>query len=117
MSLEVVCIDGMFPAETLKFYSQYGVITPEEGSLYTIRDVIFNTGVGTGLLLEEIVNPHVPVKHPVLGWIDVEPNWHPRRFTTLMGELVTDAMLREVRRDLDQQKVRELIPEKLYEPQ
>ena len=86
--IEIICIDASFSSEALKFYDEFGVVTPEQDKLYTIRDVIINSNGKTGVLLEEIVNPKVPFKHPILGDAWNEPNWDINRFRTLQGESV-----------------------------
>jgi hypothetical protein len=84
--MEVICIDGNFSSEQLYFYNVNGIIVPKKDNLYNIRDIIKNS-VGTiGLLLEEILNPTVTIKHPILGISNMEPNWNINRFRKLNGE-------------------------------
>jgi len=82
--MDVICIDGKFSSEQLEFYSRHGVVFPEQESFYTIRDVIINSNGKTGILLEEIVNPKVPIEHPLLGQVVMmEINWDVKRFRNL----------------------------------
>lgn len=97
---EIMCIDGKFPAEQLEYYAKTGVTVPLQDQIYTIRDIIFNAVNGKGLRLQEIVNPTIPIQHPILGLVQLEPNWAIRRFTTLLGESITDDMLREWQKEM-----------------
>lgn len=85
---EIICVDGNFTPEALKFYNEFGVITPEQDKIYNIRAVIINSNGKTGLLLEELVNPKVPFISPILGQVMNEPNWDINRFRTLSGEII-----------------------------
>lgn len=84
-NMEIICVDGKFQAEILQFYIEHGVITPQAKSPYNIREVVKHTNGEIGFRLEEIVNPEVPIKHPILGITNMEPSWAQRRFTTLDG--------------------------------
>lgn len=81
--------------DTLEFYEKWGVITPSVDVMYTVRDVIINSSGETGILLEEIVNPKVPIIHPLLGTANMEPNWNLQRFRMLNGELVSVIELKQ----------------------
>lgn len=93
--MDVICIDGQFSEEAKKFYLEHGVVWPTQDKMYTIREVV-NTTIGeTGLLLVELVNPKVPIVHPILGQVSYEPNWNIKRFSTLMGDAITKETLSE----------------------
>lgn len=99
--MEILCVNGKFPADFAAFYKEHGVKTPEQDKIYNIRAVIRHASkVGDegaiGLWLEELPNPKVPVQHPVLGEQMVEPSWHQDRFRTLKGEHIDIAALREM---------------------
>lgn len=94
--MDVICIDGNFSEEAKKRYRQYGVVWPEQDKMYSIREVIKTTTGETGLLLEELVNPKIPILHPILGSVEYEPNWHVRRFSTLQGDAITKETLSEI---------------------
>jgi hypothetical protein len=94
--MDVICVDGKFPEDAKQFWTKYGVVWPEQGKMYTIRDVIKNTNGDTGLLLEELVNPKVPIKHPILGWVQYEPNWNINRFSTLKGDAIDREALKDI---------------------
>ena len=72
----------------MELFSRYGVQVPVENSIYNVRDVIKPSGkAGVGILLEEIVNPAIPLNHPIMGTVTHhEPNWAITRFSTLSGE-------------------------------
>lgn len=94
--MEVVCIDSHFSQEALSFYSKFGVTTPIEGSIYTIREIVSHSIGVKGVLLVEIDNPSVPIVHAILGEIKREPTWSLNRFTTLLGEKVEANSVQEV---------------------
>ncbi|AQG81894.1 hypothetical protein [Spirosoma montaniterrae] len=95
--MEVICINDNFPAEVLAFYAEYGVQTPKRDQLYSIRQVKRHTTGDTGVLLNEIQNPDVPVKHPVLGVQWFEPTFNINRFATLLGQPVRQEELEDVK--------------------
>jgi len=87
--MEMVCIDGKFSAEFLDFYAKYGVSVPVEGKLYNPRSVNKNSNGEWEILLVEIVNPQVPIKHPILGIAHKEPAWRLSRFAKLDGSQIS----------------------------
>lgn len=87
--MDIICINSTFDAHILEFYQEFGVRTPQKDKIYTIRDIRKNSvGGQTGVLLNEIENPQVPIKHPILGVTMTEPSWNLSRFTTLLGDKV-----------------------------
>lgn len=96
--MDIFCKDGKFTKSQLGFYEQYGVVVPQEGMIYTVRDVIINSNGENGLLLEELINPKVPIKHPIMGVAHLEPNWRVSRFSSLSGGQVNEIEIaREIR--------------------
>ena len=95
--MEAICIDGSFPADYLQFYSQHGVKTPNQDSIYNFRSVSRNSQGKYEVLLEEIINPQVPIKHPILGVSYKEPAWDLNRFRTLAGDIITEEMIKEIK--------------------
>ncbi|WP_128547597.1 hypothetical protein [Larkinella soli] len=83
--MEIICVNDNFPAPVLAFYAEFGVQIPKHEQMYTVRQVKRHTNGETGVLLNEIQNPEVPVKHPVLGEVWFEPTFNINRFRTLMG--------------------------------
>lgn len=92
---EIICIDGNFPIEQLEFYKLRGVSVPQQDILYNIRAVINNSNGKKGILLEEIKNPTIPFKHPILGIVHNEPNWDINRFRNLDQTEITKEQLNE----------------------
>jgi len=86
--MEVLCNNGVFSPQQMELFNRYGIQVPVENNIYNIRDVIKPSGkAGTGLLLEELVNPLIPLMHPILGKkVPMEPNWKIERFSTLSEE-------------------------------
>lgn len=87
--MEILCINGTFHKEILLFYQQHGVSVPIEDKIYNIREVIKHTHGSTGVRLEEIKNPQVPINHPILGSIMTEPTFDIKRFAKLNGSEIT----------------------------
>ena len=84
--MEVLCCNDVFSPGQMEFYTRFGITLPKSGVIYSIRDVIYTSNnSGTGLLLNEIQNRLVPIKHPILGSHEVEVNFSIKRFTTLQG--------------------------------
>ncbi len=79
--MEVICIDDVFEAR------QIAVIPnrPEEGKIYTIRDIFRVPNGRIAVRLHEIHNPLRP--HPS-GLGMYEPSFDSKRFTTLLNKPV-----------------------------
>jgi hypothetical protein len=93
--MEVLCVDGKFSLDQLQFYAKHGVATPQAEKLYSIRSVIKNSNGQVGVLLEELKNPPIPFKHPILGITQNEPNWALTRFRKLDGSPVSKEEVEE----------------------
>lgn len=85
--MEVICINGTFKKEELEFYATHGVVIPKKDVIYSIRKIRNDRGT-KGLLLNEIINPEVPIKTMMGGLLYIEPSWHVRRFSTLLGDKI-----------------------------
>jgi hypothetical protein len=92
--MEILCIDNKFSPDQLQFYSIHKVVVPSI-TMYGIRDIIINSTGKVGLLLEELVNPKVPIKHPLLGFAKTEPNWDKNRFAKLDGTEITEEDIKQ----------------------
>ena len=97
---ELICVDGKFNAEVLSFYSQHGVVTPEEGKLYNPRSINKNSNGEWEILLEELVNPEVPIKHPILGVAYKEAAWRLSRFAKIDGSQLYLEEVVQMKKDL-----------------
>ena len=85
MKSEIICVNAEFSLEQLAFWKEHNVVHPELNKMYSVRDVIVHIdNAGTGILLEEIVNPAVPVKTS-FGIINREVSWNINRFRDLQG--------------------------------
>ena len=94
--MEIICVDGSFPADKLEFYKLHGVSVPQQDKMYNIRAVINNSNGRKGILLEEIKNPTIPFKHPILGITHNEPNWDINRFRNLDQSIISKEQLNEI---------------------
>lgn len=81
----VLCIDDKYAADFLAYYKKWGVVVPKKGVTYTVRDAIKHHNGKVGLLLEEIINPKVPINDPLTGDRLAEPTFHIIRFVDLFG--------------------------------
>lgn len=78
---KVVCIDDSIKADQLMFVTKaYGTWVKRD-SMYTIREVLDNDGIVTGLLLDEIRNGAIP--QPLLGGRWQEPAFRVSRFAPM----------------------------------
>lgn len=93
--MDVICINSTFPSEWLDIYRKHGVIPPTKETLYTIRSARRHTTGRIGVLLEELVNPSVPMIHPILGKQWMEPTWAIERFRHLNNTPITEEEIRE----------------------
>lgn len=98
--MELICIDGKFSAEFLDFYAKHGVSVPVEGKLYNPRSVNKNSNGDWEILLVEIVNPQVPIKHPILGVAHKEPAWRLNRFAKLDNSKISIEEAVELKKEL-----------------
>lgn len=96
--MTVICINGEFTQLAREIYEKYGVVTPQEGVLYNIREVV-NTRYGIGLLLEELVNPKMYCHN--IGEVEMwaEPNFKISRFTNVDGTEINTEELRNETKD------------------
>ena len=93
--MELICVDDKFLPEILAFYTLHRITTPKEGNFYTPRSISKNSEGNWEILLNEIINGTIPIKHPVLGVYPKEPAWRLSRFSTLLGDVVTEEMIKE----------------------
>lgn len=91
---EIICVDDRFSPEAREVYDKYGITTPYEGNVYTVRDIVVSR-IGTGLLLHELINPMVPVGEGENGF-KVEVNFKISRFQTIDGRTLTEELLRMI---------------------
>jgi hypothetical protein len=94
--MEVICIDDKYPVDTLKTWELYGVSYPILDKMYNIREAIRHFDGSIGVRVEEIINPPIPIKHPVLGNIFYEPTFAMRRFAKLNGDLLEKEEVEEL---------------------
>ena len=85
---DVICVDATFTPEQLAFYKVWGVEHPEQDKIYSVREVKRHSNGNVGLLLNEIINPEVPVISPILGEIWIETTWKISRFRTLNNDKI-----------------------------
>lgn len=78
--MEVLCINDSYSQDILNFWSEHGVSYPKKDGYYTVRESITHTNGKTGYRLNEILNPEIPIKHPILGVIMFEPTFNKDRF-------------------------------------
>ena len=89
--MDIICIDDNFTPEQMAEIPN----RPVKGKIYSIRDIVKSAN-GTGLLLNEMHNPHN-------GWVvrngmkfTFEPNFNIRRFTDLQHLPLQQESLRKV---------------------
>jgi hypothetical protein len=87
--MDIICINSKFEPEKLAFYEQHGIVTPQKDNLYTIRLFSKNSNGEYEILLNEIINKEIPIKHKILGISHKEPAWKATRFAKLNGDVIT----------------------------
>jgi len=86
--MEIICINNTFSQEILEIYKEFNVTIPELNEIYSIRRIRNERGT-IGFLLNELVNPDVPIISPISGNVTwIEPSWKHSRFTTLTGQKI-----------------------------
>lgn len=86
--MDLICVNDLFSAEARQVYEKYGVVTPQEGVLYSVRRVV-KTRNGIGLLLNELVNPFIYIGGEGENAMYGEPNWGLFRFKNIDNTEVT----------------------------
>jgi hypothetical protein len=87
--MDIICVNSHFTEDVLQFYAKFGVKIPEQDKIYTLRDKRFHSNGKFGVLLEEIVNPKVPIESSLLPDASIEPTFDAKRFTDLLGNDLT----------------------------
>jgi len=99
MAKELICINNKFPPDYLAFYKQHGVIIPEQDNIYSVRSISKNSNGDWEILLNEIINPEVPIKHPILGIAHKEPAWKVSRFANLDQSSISQEEIDEIKKE------------------
>jgi hypothetical protein len=95
--MEVICTNDNFRRLFWRFMPNLVYRRLNAINVYTIRQVKRHTTGDTGrTMLNEIQNPEVPVKHPVMGEVWFEPTFNINRFATLMGQPVKQEEMEDV---------------------
>ena len=92
--MDIICINDYFSPEARQVYEQYGVVTPQQDVYYSVREVV-TTRYGTGLLLNELVNPKMYCHNIEEVEMWAEPNFKISRFQTIDGSEITEEQLNE----------------------
>lgn len=95
--MEAICINSAFLPEIVAFYAQHGIVTPLKDVIYNFRSLTKNSEGNYEVLLEEIHNKEIPIKHKILGIVKKEPAWALSRFVTLNQEVITEEMIKEIK--------------------
>ena len=91
---DLICVNDLFSAEARQVYEKYGVITPYLDGVYSVRDVVI-TRVGTGLLLNELINPKMWIYGEGENAMYAEPNFKISRFRNLDGTEINVQQLKQ----------------------
>ena len=82
----VLCTDSSIKASEIFMVSMVYDMWVDKGREYTIREVLDNDGIVTGLLLKEVVND--PIPQELLGGRFQEPAFRITRFQELHDDMV-----------------------------
>lgn len=96
--MEIICINDLFSPEARQVYEQYGIVTPYLDGVYSVREVV-TTRYGTGLLLNELVNPKMYCYN--IGEVEMwaEVNFKVSRFRNIDGTEINIEQLRNETKD------------------
>lgn len=84
---DIICINDTYPPEVLEFQRRNGITVPIKDKMYSVREMKRNVlNFKMAVLLNEIHNPSIPIQHPTLGIVNIEPTFDIARFATLSGE-------------------------------
>lgn len=81
----VLCTDSSIKASEIFMVSMVYDMWVDKGREYTIREVLDNDGIVTGLLLKEVVND--PIPQELLGGRFQEPAFRVSRFQELHEDM------------------------------
>jgi hypothetical protein len=81
----VLCTDSSIKASEIFMVSRVYSMWVDKGSEYTIREVLDNDGIVTGVLLDQIVND--PIPQELLGGRFQEPAFRVTRFQELHEDM------------------------------
>ena len=98
--MDLICRNDTYSPDTLEFWAKNGVNYPIKDKLYSLRNSQRHTNGKIGIRVNEIINPAIPVKHPILTQITVEPTFNISRFATLTGETLTKEMVEQVENEI-----------------
>ena len=103
---EKLCIDGVFTPKQLEIWERFGVSYPQEGKLYTFRKIIKHTNGKTGVVLNEIINPDVPLDLEGKPGFSCEPNFSIKRFVNLDQTEISEEEIMEATRNKKKELVK-----------
>lgn len=91
---DIICINDTFSQKAREVYEKYGVVTPYLNCMYSVREVVI-TRNGTGLLLNELVNPKMYCYN--IGEVEMwaEVNWNISRFRNIDGTEINVEQLKQ----------------------
>jgi hypothetical protein len=81
----VLCTDSSIKASEIFMVSMVYSMWVDKGSEYTVREVLDNDGIVTGLLLDGVVND--PIPQELLGGRFQEPAFRVTRFQELHEDM------------------------------
>ena len=81
----VLCTDSSIKASEIFMVSRVYSMWVDKGREYTVREVLDNDGIVTGVLLEEVIND--PIPQELLGGRFQEPAFRVTRFQELHEDM------------------------------
>ncbi len=95
---KVVCIDDSIKPGKEEFVKYAFPSWIKEGKVYTVRALVDNQGIVPGLLLNEVVNPHIYI-HLVKTY--QEPAFKLDRFKELEEDSLAEDLIDELKLELE----------------
>ena len=100
MTQDLICTNDIFAPDVLAFYEIHGIVTPIQDVMYSARKISKNSEGKWEILLNEIVNKEVPIKHPIMGTAMKEPAWDlKKRFANIDQREITEEEINEFKKN------------------
>jgi hypothetical protein len=90
----VLCTDSSIKASEIFMVSRVYSMWVDKGAEYTIREVLDNDGIVTGVLLDQVIND--PIPQELLGGRFQEPAFRVTRFQELQDDMAEVNQQQEV---------------------
>lgn len=99
--MDMICKNDIFLPEIIAFYDKHGIVTPLKDVVYSFRSLTKNSEGNYEVLLDQIHNKEILIKHKILGYIKKEPAWNLNRFSTLLGNSISEEEIKQIKQTIE----------------